>query len=159
MVFVRATPGALQPAKVAVCTVRLGGAILSSHLSPLCTPSHVARTRCRPPGLLGKIRVPNSCAVDHCPTRLRSCVAGLLIAAHYYRAPPRYKSDLERPPFDKTKTETVRPGCHTTAAAVAVGGDVWVPTWVPTAARVPVCAVVSRRAAVVMCSSWAMSHC
>eukprot|EP00966_Prymnesium_polylepis_P292450 6753911-Prymnesium_polylepis.1 len=41
-----------------------------------------------------------------------------------YRAPPSYKSDLERPPFDETKTETLRPGCRTTAAAVAVGGGV-----------------------------------
>ena len=39
------------------------------------------------------------------------------------------------------KTETVRLGYHATAAAITVGGDVWWPTWVPTAARVPVCAV------------------
>jgi hypothetical protein len=58
-----------------------GTAIVSPHLSALCTPSHADRTRCRPPGLLSNTRVPNTCAIECRLTHLRSFVAGVLIPA------------------------------------------------------------------------------
>eukprot|EP00966_Prymnesium_polylepis_P061713 1432139-Prymnesium_polylepis.1 len=63
-VFVRATPGELQPAEVALLHSIAGGAIVSSHPSALCTHTHVGRTRCRSPDLLGSTRASNACAVE-----------------------------------------------------------------------------------------------
>ena len=72
-------------------------------------------------------------------------MAGLLISANYYRLPPRYKSDLERPPFDASKARTVKADCCVTAAAVATRSAVRLPTKVPTPARIAACAVVGRK--------------
>jgi hypothetical protein len=41
-----------------------GSAIVSSHLSALCTPTHVGRTYRRSPGLLGSTHASNACAVE-----------------------------------------------------------------------------------------------
>ena len=66
--------------------------------------------------------------------------------------PPRYKSNLERPlSTGSIKVETVKPDYRATATSVAIGGAVlWVPTQVPTPARMLGGAVVGRRAAMAL---------
>ena len=54
------------------------------------------------------------------------------MSANHYRLPPRYKSNLEPPPFDASKVRTVRPDWNVTAAAIAAGSAVRLPTKVPT---------------------------
>ena len=72
------------------------------------------------------------------------------MSANHCRLPPRYTSDLEPPPFEASKVRTVRPDCHVTAAAIAAGSAVRLPTKAPTPARMAACAVVGGRAAIVM---------
>eukprot|EP00966_Prymnesium_polylepis_P068325 1587473-Prymnesium_polylepis.1 len=125
-----------------------------SIISPLCpvhTHRHVGRTRCRSPDLLGNPRVPTAHAFESRPTRLRSCLAGLLSpASELVSCCRRGTSPTWSGYFRRDQGRDGEAGLPHDCCGCCRGGGVWLPT----AARVPMCAVVMRK-----CISWAMSRC